>query len=155
MPGVLIPDTELMARTAEMLDLPRLVCRRRSCRRAGRCGWHFPKSGEPCCLADLTPALRRLFNEVCARAEVARDLAGEGGCILLASPFLRERMIEDAAVEIARPLLPRWRRKVFRAMLAARAKKPPASLDMESIFPHPPKPDDWVPTRRLAARRQS
>ncbi len=69
-------ETALASRTAEMLALPHMVCRRRGCRRRNACWWHFKANGEPCCLRNLTAEQRRLFDQVYDMARVARDQLG-------------------------------------------------------------------------------
>lgn len=120
------PDRHLLARTAEMLALPQRVCRRRDCRRKGRCAWFFKATQAPCCLANLDAEQRRLFDEVVAIARDVRDYGNSWSKLSFASPCRETRALQDAAVEIARPLMRGAALAEFRGFAAARAKKPPA-----------------------------
>ena len=51
-------------RVAEMLALPHMICRRRRCRRNGRCWYHFAASKEPCCLNNLNASQYAIFEEL-------------------------------------------------------------------------------------------
>ncbi|WP_432348097.1 hypothetical protein WMC41_10710 [Shinella yambaruensis] len=123
------PDRHLLARAAEMLALPQRVCRIRACRRQGRCAWFFHGTQEPCCLANLDAAQRRLFDDVAAIARDVRDLGNSWGKLSFASPWRETRALQDAAVEVARPLLRGAALTEFRAFAAARAKKPPVRYE--------------------------
>lgn len=123
------PDRHLLARAAEMLALPERICRNRACRRHGRCHWYFETRQEPCCLANLDAEQRRLFDDFVAVARDVRDLGNSRGKVSFASPYRETRALQDAAVEVARPLLRGTALAEFRAFAAARAKKPPASRE--------------------------
>ncbi len=116
------PDRHLLARAAEMLALPERVCRRRACRRKACCAWYFPATQEPCCLANLDAAQRRLFDDFVALARNVRDLGNARGKVSFASPFRETRALQDAALEVARPLLQGAALAEFRAFSGARAK---------------------------------
>lgn len=122
-------DTALLARTAEMLALPQRVCRRRECRRRGRCGWFFAATGEPCCLANLDPAQRALFDELAEKVRVARDFGSWSGKLVFASAWRADRALQDAAVEAARPLVSGPALRRFRAFAARRESQPPPAHD--------------------------
>src|SRR5690606_16276866 len=130
-------ETQLMARTAEMLALPEMVCRRRDCRRVRRCGWIFPKTREPCCLANLDAEQRRLFDQLLKLVRDARDFGSWDSKIVFASPWRAARDLQDAAVEAAFPLVARPDRRAFRAFVKKRAAQPPPR---EDGFPPEPQP---------------
>ncbi|MDX3925320.1 MAG: hypothetical protein QHC90_05845 [Shinella sp.] len=119
-PNPLPVNTELMARCADMLAMPQLACRRRSCKRGKKCGWRFPASGEPCCLANFDGAQRAAFDALYAEALAVRRQAISSWYVLdIASPDPERRALQDAAVEIMRtrlegkalPRFDKWRRK--------------------------------------------
>ena len=94
-------DVALASRTAELLALPQMVCRRRDCRRRNKCFWRFTAIREPCCLRNLTPEQRRVFDAVYLEARGALHCLGRFDMMFLSpQPFYRE--YENAAVEIAR-----------------------------------------------------
>ena len=97
--------TKLMAHTAEMLALPHFACRRRDCRRRNACFWHFKGSGEPCCLRNLAPAQRRLFDDLYEQALLVREHGGRNG-LMYAWGNAEHRPLQDAGVEIARTIIP-------------------------------------------------
>lgn len=123
------PDSPLLARTAEMLALPQFVCRRRDCRRNGRCSWLFRSTGEPCCLANLDAEQRGHFDAFAKLVRDARDFGSWNSKIIFASPWRETRALQDAAVEAARPLVSRAARRCFRAFEAMRARQPPPKYD--------------------------
>lgn len=123
------PDLPLMARTAEMLALPQFVCRRRDCRRNGRCSWYDRESQAPCCLANLDTGQRRLFDQLLKLVRDARDFGSYDSKIVFASPWREERALQDAAVEAARPLVAKRARRAFRAFEAMRATQEPPKYD--------------------------
>ena len=131
------PDQPLMARTAEMLALPQTVCRRRACRRNGRCSWFHAKSQAPCCLANLDAEQRRLFDQLLKLVRDARDFGSYAGKIVFASPWRGERELQDAAVEAARPLVAKRARRAFRAFERMRDRQAPPKYD--GVRP-PPEP---------------
>ena len=94
-------DTHIARHTAEMLALPHLVCSRRNCRRGNACRWYFTASGEPCCLRNLTPPERALFDTFYREALRTRDY-GIWGSTLCAARDPEQRALQDAGVEIAR-----------------------------------------------------
>ena len=101
-------DTKLMAHTAEMLAMPQRVCRRGECHRKNGCKRYFPKTGEPCCLQNLTPEQRRLFDELYTLAASIRSWYILG----FSSPDPVQRSLEDAGVEIVRAVIaPRDKRR--------------------------------------------
>ena len=125
-------DTSLMARTAEMLALPHLACRRRECRRKNRCSWYFSQSGEPCCLRNLTAGQRRLFDEL---YEPAIKICSDGGiCGMMYNwgDFLL-RPLQDAGVEIARAIIPPRYKRDFDAFRRKRER-------IDGAAPVPPAP---------------
>jgi hypothetical protein len=132
-------DRALLARTAEMLALPERVCRRRDCRRRGRCGWFFKDTRQPCCLANLDAAQRRLFDEFAEQVRDVRDYGNLHSKLAYASPFVETRALQDAAVEVARTLLSGAALREFRAFAALRDTHPPASRAGEQ----PPLPKGW------------
>ena len=93
--------THIAARTAEMLGLPQLVCRRRDCRRNHCCRWNFPSTGEPCCLRNLTVEQRRLFDVVYHDANAASHFLGTDPYRFEALAGAR-RAADDLAIAIAR-----------------------------------------------------
>jgi hypothetical protein len=46
-------NLDLAHRTADLLRIPHLVCRKRSCRRAGFCKWAGERTKQPYCLRNL------------------------------------------------------------------------------------------------------
>ena len=122
-------DAALLARTAEMLALPELACRRRDCRRRRRCTWIFRDTRQPCCLANLDAAQRALFDQLAETVRDVRDYGGRDSKLVFASAWREERALQDAAVEVARPLLPRSQLRPFRAFAANRDEQPPPAYD--------------------------
>ena len=122
-------DATLLARTAEMLALPERVCRRRSCRRQKGCAWIFHKTQQPCCLANLDAGQRALFDALAEQVRDARDYGRRDGPLSFASPWRDNRALQDAAVEITRPLLRGERLREFRRFAGIREKRPPADRD--------------------------
>ncbi|KAA9387065.1 hypothetical protein [Neorhizobium galegae] len=117
-------ETYLAARTAEMLALPHMACRRRSCRRRNACYWHFKSNNEPCCLQNLDAAQRQVFDAVYDEARGARDHLGRNG-LMFASRRPGLRALEDAGVEIARTAVSKTDRKRWNAYRRKREKLPP------------------------------
>ena len=117
-------DGAIAVRVAEYLRLPGFFCRRRQCRRRGRCGWVFPLTGEPCCLRNLLPKERQIFCDVYEKTLRVRSFLG---CIGLtyASPYASMREIEDAAMAIAQPLVPARDRRRWNDARRARDREPP------------------------------
>jgi hypothetical protein len=70
---------DLARKTADELRLPQLICRRRSCRRKGFCGWVFLKTDLPCCFRNLDEQQQLFFlahyEDVC-RAGTSPASAG-------------------------------------------------------------------------------
>lgn len=130
-------DTPLMSRTAEMLALPAMACRRRDCRRNGQCSWHFTETGEPCCLAEPDAGQRRLYDQFLALVRDARDFGSWPSKVIFASPYRAERELQDAAVEAARPLVAKRARRAFRAFERVRDRQPPPKY--EGVSPPLPK----------------
>ncbi|MGK6313822.1 hypothetical protein [Neorhizobium sp. DT-125] len=116
--------TYLAARTAEMLALPHMVCRRRDCRRRNSCYWHFKSSNEPCCLLNLTAEQRKLFDTVYERARFAEGFLGSDSHFFEARDGER-RMLDDVAIEIARTSPDRWRPEIWDAARRKREKRLP------------------------------
>jgi len=121
-------DRIFLTRTAEALALPQMVCGRRHCRRASACRFYFTDTGEPCCLQNLSPEQRRIFDEVCEKADRVRSGLGIIG-LTYASPTHGMRALEDIAVEIARATFRRGEGKRWNAARRAREKLPPAQWD--------------------------
>ncbi|KGD94431.1 hypothetical protein [Rhizobium sp. YS-1r] len=118
--------TWLAARTAEMLALPHMACRRRDCRRRNTCYWHFKSNKEPCCLRNLTAEQRKLFDVVYEEARFAEGFFGSDSHLFDARDGGR-RMLADMAIEIARTSPHRWRPEIWDAARRRRAKTlPPA-----------------------------
>lgn len=135
MPDPLPVYTKLMARTAEMLALPHLTCRRRGCRRKNSCYWHFPGSGEPCCLRNLTAGQRRLFDELYEQAIQICKHGGHSG-LMYNWGGAAERPLQDAGVEIARTIVPARDKRRFDAFRRDRERiDPPGSLPPASRQP--------------------
>lgn len=122
-------DLALLARAAETLALPERVCRRRACRRRGRCSWFFEGTQEPCCLANLDAGHRRLLDEFAAYVRNARDFGSWESGVVFASPWRGERALQDAAVEAARPLLAGAALHRFRRFARRRERQPPPACD--------------------------
>ena len=117
-------DAALLACTADMLALPQHVCRRRDCRRKGRCAWVFRATQQPCCLANLDAGQRRLFDQLAEQVRDARDFGSWESKVVFDSPWRGEREIEDAAVEAARSLLSGAALRRFRRFAAGRERRP-------------------------------
>lgn len=129
--------TRLMTRTAEMLALPHLACRRRDCRRRNACHWHFKASGEPCCLRNLDPEQRRLFDELYEQALLIRDNGGRHG-LMYAWGNPVHRPLQDAGVDIARTVIPARDKPRFDAFRRDREQiTPPGPLP-----PAPRRPEN-------------
>jgi hypothetical protein len=124
MPAPLPVYTDLMARTAEMLALPHLVCRRRDCRRRNSCYWHFSESGEPCCLRNLTVGQRRLFDELYEQAIQICKHGGYSGLMYNWGGAV-QRALQDAGVEIARTVVPAPDKRRFDAFRRDRERIDP------------------------------
>lgn len=122
-------DPPLLARTAEMLDVPSHACFIRECRRRHRCSWVLRDGGQPFCLDNLDPEERRLFDDFAELVRDVRDYSYPASKLLFASPWRGERDLQDAAVAVARALLSGRRLRAFRAFEALRAQEPPPSLD--------------------------
>ncbi|MFT4162936.1 hypothetical protein [Shinella sp.] len=122
-------DATLLARTAEMLALPERVCRRRSCRRKKCCAWVFRRTQQPCCLANLDAGQRALFDQLAEQVRDVRDYGRRDSKLSFASPWRDERALQDAAVEITRPLLRGERLREFRSFAGIRETLPPAQHD--------------------------
>ena len=114
----------LKARSAEMLAVPTMVCRNRGCARRAACRMRW-KSGEPACLADLTPQQRAILDALVDEA----DGAHERLAFYIMRPLCPRqpwRELEEAANEIAATLLsttPTRRRRRLRQCLRAEANK--------------------------------
>ena len=115
--------TFLMTRTAEMLAMPQLACRRRDCRRKNGCRWHFTNSGEPCCLRNLTAAQRRIFDEFYQQTQIILEHRGHQG-LTYTWGNAEQRALFDAAVEIARTAVPPHDKRRFDAFRRDREKIP-------------------------------
>ncbi len=116
--------TRLMARTAEMLAMPHLACRRRDCRRKNTCFWHFKNSGEPCCLHNLTAAQREVFDEFYRQALIILEHGGHQGLTYTwGNPG--QRAFLDACVELARTAVPPHDKRRFDAFRRDRETIPP------------------------------
>ena len=122
-------DAALLARTAEMLALPERVCRHRSCRRQKRCAWFFRKTQQPCCFANLDAGQRALFDQLAEQVRDVRDYGRRDSKLSFASFWHDERALQDAAVEVTRPLLRGERLREFRRFAGIREKRPPADRD--------------------------
>ncbi|MGK9055133.1 hypothetical protein [Neorhizobium petrolearium] len=114
-------DTGLAARTAEILAVPHMVCRRRDCRRRNACRWHFKSNREPCCLRNLTAEQRQVFDAVYEEARFAEGFLGSGSHFFEARDGER-RMLDDVAIEIARTSPSRWRPEIWDAARRKREK---------------------------------
>lgn len=115
-------DIHLAARTAEAMTLPLMVCRHRDCRRGQRCRWYFEATNEPCCLRNLDPGQRAIFDRLYEDARFARDSLGWEG------PFFKDlsgpqRMRDDLAIAIARNVSNRYLAKRWDATRRAREKR--------------------------------
>ena len=99
-------NTRLMSRCAEMLALPHAVCRRRQCHRKNACYWHFRKSGEPCCLRNLTGQQRAAFDALYAEAIAVLRQVRASQLPDFAPPDPERRALQDAAIELVRSELP-------------------------------------------------
>lgn len=115
-------DIHLAARTAEAMALPLMVCRSRKCRRGQRCRWYFKATNEPCCLRNLDPGQRAIFDRIYEDARFAREFLGWEG------PFFKavsgpQRMRDDLAIAIARNVSNRWIPKRWDATRRAREKR--------------------------------
>ncbi|MCF3639872.1 hypothetical protein LXM94_07810 [Rhizobium sp. TRM95111] len=133
------PSLLLMRRTAEVLDLPHTVCRRRSCRRANRCRWSFRETGMPCCRANLTPSRRWGFDAIVDLAARMRDNGGRSEAMTYASRHADERLLENLAVLVGWQALAGWQRRLYRRFLKLRAKAPPPDLPgFDPTRPPPP-----------------
>lgn len=117
-------DSTLAARVAEHFGLPAWLCQRRQCRRKGRCGWIFPSTGEPCCLRNLVPEQRRMFDQLYKTTRAARSHLGHVG-LMYASRSAAWRDLEDAAVALAQPLVPRADRRRWNDARRMRDALPP------------------------------
>ncbi len=116
--------TRLMARTAEMLAMPHLACRRRDCRRKNTCFWHFKNSGEPCCLHNLTAAQREIFDEFYRQALIILEHGGHQGLTYTwGNPG--KRAFLDVCVELARTAVPPHDKRRFDAFRRDRETIPP------------------------------
>ncbi len=115
-------DTRLAARTAEAMALPLMVCRNRNCRRGQRCRWFFKATNEPCCLRNLDPGQRAIFDRLYEDARFAREFLGWEG------PFFEDqsgpqRLRDDLAIAIARNVANRYLAKRWDATRRAREKR--------------------------------
>ncbi|MBO0141675.1 hypothetical protein JZX87_10945 [Agrobacterium sp. Ap1] len=115
-------DTRLAARTAEAMALPLMVCRHRNCRRGQRCRWFFKATNEPCCLRNLDPGQRAIFDFLYEDARFTREFLGWEG------PFFEDqsgpqRMRDDLAIAIARNVANRYLAKRWDATRRAREKR--------------------------------
>src|SRR3546814_19208758 len=95
-------NTHIAQRTADMLAMPGMVCQRRDCRRKNACRWYFGVGGEPCCLRNLSPRPRALFDALYREALRTRDYH------VLRSTLCDARdphqtALQDAALETTRP----------------------------------------------------
>ncbi|MBP2559113.1 hypothetical protein J2857_001864 [Neorhizobium galegae] len=122
-------ETYLAARTAEMLALPYLACRRRDCRRLQTCYWRFNATGEPCCLQNLDAGQRRVFDELYDQARRIRDHGGWNARLMYASRYPVRRALEDAGLEIAGTMVHNGDRKRWNAFRRKRAALTPEELD--------------------------
>jgi hypothetical protein len=64
-------ETRIARHLARSVYMPH-QCRRRACRRRNCCRGSVSETGEPCCVAALTEADRRLFSNL---TQIARDYA--------------------------------------------------------------------------------
>ncbi len=115
-------DTALAARTAEAMALPLMLCRHRDCRRGQRCRWHFKSTGEPCCLRNLDPAQRKLFDRIYREARSAKGFLGSNSedFDTRSGP---QRLSDDLSIAIARHVASRWRPEQWDAARRAREKR--------------------------------
>ncbi len=132
-------------RVAEMLALPHMACRRRLCRRNGRCWYHFTASKQPCCLENLNAGQRAIFEELRADTE---HVASHWGTLMLphgVSSVTKE--VRELAIDIVHSLVGKagrgrfaeWRRKRALQMAPRQATPAPAP-----VAPPRPVPDmDW------------
>lgn len=128
-------STIRLARVLELLAVPQMLCRRRSCRRKGRCSWHFRSTGERCCMRNLNAEQRALVEAIHDKTSMIIYF-GRAEKELYASEWSELRDLEDAAVEVARCVCPDHYRKSFNAFLRARAKAPPPRF--HGPMPEPP-----------------
>ncbi|OHV76669.1 hypothetical protein [Rhizobium sp. LCM 4573] len=112
-PTPLPVNSRLMSRCAEMLALPHKVCRRRDCRRRNACYWHFRKSGEPCCLRNLTGPQRAAFDALYAEVLAVVQRYQSAQLPDFAPPDPERRALRDAAIELVRSELPAEHRPRF------------------------------------------
>ncbi|SMD14595.1 hypothetical protein [Rhizobium sp. RU36D] len=126
--------TTTLARVLELLAVPQMLCRRRSCRRMGRCRRYFPSNGEPCCMRNLNAEQRALVEAIHNKTSMIIYF-GRAKTELYASEWSDMRDLEDAAVEVARCVCPDWSRKTFNAFLRARAKAPPPEFEGDMVVP--------------------
>ncbi|AYD01031.1 hypothetical protein [Neorhizobium sp. NCHU2750] len=115
-------DSMLAVHAAEALGLPHMVCGRRSCRRAGRCGWVFNGSKEPCCLANLDREQRALFDRVYKAAHFAKGFLGWDSDYFQAVSR-PQSLLDDLAIAIARNVPNRWWPERWDAARRAREKR--------------------------------
>ncbi|WP_313200221.1 hypothetical protein [Rhizobium sp.] len=100
-------DAHLAMCTADVMAMPQMVCRRHSCRRGQRCRWYFETSREPCCLRNLDPGQRAIFDQIYQAAHFAKGFLGSDGPFFeaLSGP---ERLSDDLSIAIARNVAHRW-----------------------------------------------
>ncbi|MDR6818934.1 hypothetical protein J2X76_004116 [Neorhizobium sp. 2083] len=122
-------ETYLAARTAEMLALPQMACRRRDCRRRNECYWHFNANGEPCCLNNLNAGQRRAFDELYDQARRIRDHGGWNERLMYASRYPIRRALEDAGLDIANTMIHKSDRKRWNAFRRKREALAPEEPD--------------------------
>jgi hypothetical protein len=117
-------ESAIAARVAEYFCLPGFFCGRRQCRRRGRCGWIFPSTGEPCCLRNLLPKERQIFDELYEKVRRVRSYLGYNE-LTYTSPYASRRELEDAAVALAQRFVPACDRRRWNDARRARDKEPP------------------------------
>lgn len=128
-------------RVAEMLALPHMVCRRRRCRRNGRCWYHFAASKEPCCLNNLNASQYAIFEELRADTE---HVASRWRLLTLphgTSSVTKE--VRELSIDILYRLLGKanrgrfteWRRKRALEMTPHPAKPVPVPAPLPALAP--------------------
>jgi hypothetical protein len=117
-------ESAIAARVAEYYRLPGYFCRRRQCRRRGRCGWVFASTGEPCCLRNLAPKERQIFDELYEKVRRVRSYLGYND-LTYTSPYASMRELEDAAVALAQRFVAACDRRRWNDARRARDREPP------------------------------
>ncbi len=115
-------DTDIATHTAEAMALPQMVCRRRGCRRRRRCRRYFTATGEPCCLSNLDPAQRAIFDRIYLAAHLAKHFLGSDSD-MFETKRGPQRLLDDLAIAIARNVQNRWFRAGWDTARRAREKR--------------------------------